>query len=339
MFNVYCLRVFGVLFYLFGNYEDNFVMAIHNRPFLHSMGRLYINSFNNKMKFDKLNQNKQLIKRKTAMKKNWLFNIIIIFGIFFISMIIDSCSTVPITGRRQLSLVSSSEMLSMSQTQYTTFLKSNKVVPATDKRTVMVKTVGKNIQAAVESYYRQKNLSLNGYSWEFNLVDSPEVNAWCMSGGKVVVYTGILPVAVNETGLAVVLSHEIAHAVAGHGEERMSQELIEQFGSAALSEILSSKPSETQQLWMGVFGLGAQYGALLPYSRLHESEADHIGLIFMAMAGYDPNEALTFWQRMAQQSKGQAPPEFMSTHPSDSSRIAKIKKELPEALKYYKKTN
>lgn len=226
----------------------------------------------------------------------------------------------------------------MSLTQYNDFLKSSKVVAATDKRTIIVKTVGKNIQTAVENYYRQKNLSLSGYSWEFNLVESKDVNAWCMSGGKVVVYTGILPVTVDDTGLAVVLSHEISHAIAGHGQERMSQELIAQFGSVALSEVLSQKPAETKQLWSSVFGVGVQYGALLPFSRLHENEADHLGLIFMAMAGYDPNQALTFWQRMAQQSQGQATPEFMSTHPSDQTRIANIRKELPEALTYYKKT-
>ncbi len=159
-----------------------------------------------------------------------------------------------------------------------------------------------------------------------------------MPGGKVVVYTGILPLTSNEVGLGVVMGHEIAHAVAGHGEERMSQELLAQFGGAALSQALSQKPQETQQLWMSVFGAGVQYGALLPFSRVQESEADHLGLIFMAMAGFDPNEALTFWQRMAQQNKGQAPPEFMSTHPSDESRIAKIREELPEASRYYKKS-
>jgi predicted Zn-dependent protease len=180
---------------------------------------------------------------------------------------------------------------------------------------------------------------LSNYSWEFNLVQNAEKNAWCMPGGKVVVYTGILPVTSNEAGLSVVLAHEISHAVAGHGDERMSQGLLAQLGGLALSQALSQKPQQTQQLWMTVFGVGVQYGALLPYSRLQESEADHLGLIFMSMAGYNPNEALMFWQRMAQQNNGQAPPEFMSTHPSDASRIAKIKEELPEAMRYYKGTN
>jgi predicted Zn-dependent protease len=228
-------------------------------------------------------------------------------------------------------------MLALSFQQYGDFMKSNKV-STNAAAAQMVKTVGTRIQHAVEQFMAQKNLSdrLNGYAWEFNLVESNEVNAWCMPGGKVVVYTGILPLTQNELGLAVVLGHEIAHAIAEHGGERMSQELVAQFGGAALSEVLKDKPAQTQQLWMTVFGVGVQYGALLPYSRTHESEADHLGLIFMGMAGYDPNAALEFWQRMAQASAGKAPPEFMSTHPSDQTRIDDIRKELPEALTYYK---
>lgn len=271
------------------------------------------------------------------IRKCWMHAFILIGMVAVSTFLFSACSTVPVTGRQQLSLVSSSEMLSMSTQQYDDFLKSNKVVPAGDSRTAMVQHVGRNIQAAVEQYFRQNNLSLNGYSWEFNLVDNKEANAWCMPGGKVVVYTGILPLTNNEIGLAVVMGHEIAHAVAGHGDERMSQGLLAQLGGAALSQALSQKPQETQQLWMTVFGVGVQYGALLPFSRVQEGEADRLGLIFMAMARYDPNEALGFWQRMAQQNKGQAPPEFMSTHPSDETRIAKIREELPEALRYYKK--
>ena len=249
----------------------------------------------------------------------------------------NACSTVPVTGRQQLSLVSSADMLSASNKEYGDFLKANKVVPAGDSRTAMVKRVGRKIQSSVEQYFRQNSLSLSGYAWEFNLIDDKEANAWCMPGGRVVVYTGMLPITRNEVGLAVVMGHEIAHAVAEHGEERMSQGLLAQLGGAALSQALSEKPQETQQLWMTVFGVGAQYGVLLPFSRTQESEADHLGLIFMAMAGYDPNQALTFWQHMAQQDKGQSPPQFMSTHPSDESRIATIREELPEALRYYKK--
>jgi predicted Zn-dependent protease len=228
-------------------------------------------------------------------------------------------------------------MLSLSTQQYGDFLKSNKV-SASAKDVQMVNTVGKRIQGAVEAYMAQNNMSdrLSGYKWEFNLVESDQVNAWCMPGGKVVVYTGILPVTKTDKGLAVVLGHEIAHAIADHGNERMSQGLIAQFGSTALGELIKDKPEATKSLWMSAFGVGAQYGVLLPFSRTQESEADHLGLIFMAMAGYDPNYSVEFWNRMAQMSAGKAPPEFLSDHPSDESRIAQIKEELPEALKYYK---
>lgn len=248
-----------------------------------------------------------------------------------------SCSTVPITGRRQLNLIPSGEMLSMSFQQYGEFLKSNKL-STNQEQTQMVKRVGGKIRQAVERYFAEKGLSdrLKDYQWEVNLVESDEVNAWCMPGGKIVVYTGILPVTKNETGLAVVMGHEVSHAIAEHGNERMSQGLLAQFGAVGLSVAMKDKPEETRNLWMTAYSVGAQYGALLPFSRTQESEADEIGLILMAMAGYNPNEAVTFWQRMSESSKGQKPPEFMSTHPSDETRIADIKKHLPEALQYYK---
>ncbi len=263
-----------------------------------------------------------------------------IFVLAFLGVtLFPSCSSVPVTGRRQLNLIPGGTMLSLSSQEYGDFLKGNKVVSGDDKQTQLVKKVGLKIQHAVEAYFQQNNLSdqLAGYNWEFNLVESKDVNAWCMPGGKVVVYTGILPVTQTEAGLAVVLGHEIAHAVAQHGNERMSQGLLAQFGGMALSQVLAEKPEETKQLYMTAFGLGAQFGVLLPFSRTQESEADHLGLIFMAMAGYDPNEAVTFWQRMAAQKKGEAPPEFMSTHPADETRIADIKQELQVAMKYYHK--
>ncbi len=254
-----------------------------------------------------------------------------------LSMFIMDCSTVPITGRRQLSLIPASEIMSTSFTQYDQFLKENKL--STDQQaTAMVKRAGKRIQNAVERYMSDNGMrdQLAGYKWEFNLIESKDVNAWCMPGGKVVVYSGILPVTKTEEGLAVVMGHEIAHAVAEHGNERMSQGLLANLGGMALQQALSSKPQQTQQLWMTAFGLGAQFGVLLPFSRTQESEADHLGLIFMAMAGYNPNEAVTFWERMAANKGGSAPPEFMSTHPADATRIAQIKEELPEAMRYYK---
>jgi len=261
-----------------------------------------------------------------------------IIALFVLSMLFYQCSTVPLTGRKQLSLIPSSQIQSMSYSEYSTFLKSNKL--STDQgNTQLVKNVGQNIQYAVERYFSQNKLSseLEGYKWEFNLIESPDVNAWCMPGGKVVVYTGILPITQDEIGLAVVMGHEIAHAIAKHGDERMSQGLVTQLGGLALEKALDSKPAATRSIYMTAFGLGAQIGVLLPFSRLHESEADKLGLIFMAMAGYDPNYAVPFWQRMAKLSTGAKPPEFLSTHPSDDTRISDIQKSLPEALKYYKK--
>lgn len=264
------------------------------------------------------------------------FIITLIKTLFLLTII--ACSTVPITGRRQLNIVPSSEILSMSYEQYDQFLKQNKVITNTPEAR-MVERVGQKIQRAVEKYFQQNGLSsrLAGYKWEFHLVDNKQVNAWCMPGGKVVVYTGILPITKNEVGLAVVLGHEIAHAVAEHGSERMSQGLMIQLGGVALSTALKSKPETTRNLFLTAFGVGAQVGVLLPYSRMHETEADHLGLIFMAMAGYNPKEAIDFWQRMANISKGKKPPEFLSTHPSDETRIENLKKFLPEALRYYKR--
>lgn len=261
-----------------------------------------------------------------------------LFALVLAAIIIYACTTVPLTGRQQLKLIPSSDMMAMSYQQYDQFLQENKK-STNQQQTAMVRRCGQRIQKAVETYFAQNNMSshLNGYNWEFNLVEDPQVNAWCMPGGKVVVYTGILPIAQNETGLAVVMGHEIAHAVAEHGSERMSQQMLAQLGGTALQVALQEKPQETQALWMTAYGVGSQLGALLPYSRLQESEADHLGLVFMAMAGYDPRAATGFWQRMAGQKGGQAPPEFLSTHPSDQTRIAKLNQLMPEALKYYKK--
>jgi len=259
-------------------------------------------------------------------------------ALIVLCIVFQACTVVPLTGRKQLSLVQESEMISMSLTSYSDFMKQNPL--STDKaNTAIVKEVGKNISAAVIKYFADNSMSdrLDGYQWEFNLVKNDTTpNAWCMPGGKVVVYSGILPYTKDKNGLAVVLSHEIAHAVARHGNERMSQELLVQYGGVALSELLKNKPAQTQSIFNSAYGIGAQYGVLLPYSRDHELEADKLGLIFMAMAGYDPQTAIAFWQRMSAMS-GNAPLEFMSTHPSDATRINKIQAAIPEALKYYKK--
>ena len=254
------------------------------------------------------------------------------------AFIILACSTVPITGRKQLNIIPAGTMQSMSYSEYSTFMQSNKL-SSNSSNVDMVRRVGNGIRGAVERYFAQKGLSdqLKGYAWEFNLIESPEVNAWCMPGGKVVVYTGILPVTQSEAGLAVVMGHEVAHAIAEHGSERMSQGLVTQLGGMALSEALANKPAETRALYMTAFGLGTQVGVLLPFSRTHESEADRLGLVFMAMAGYNPNEAVAFWQRMAAGKTGGSPPEFLSTHPSDKTRISDIQKHMAEALQYYNK--
>jgi len=250
-------------------------------------------------------------------------------------ILFSGCGSVPVTGRKQLSLVSNDEVLSLSLQQYGEFIKSAPI--STDKaNTALVQKVGRNIAAAVETYLRNNGYAneLSSYSWEFNLVKSADVNAFCMPGGKIVVYEGILPYTQNETGLAVVLGHEVAHAVAKHANERMSNQMATQYGTAALGTALGGTSAVTQKVAATALGLGTQYGILLPYSRKQELEADQLGLIFMAMAGYDPSMASAFWQRMSQQ--GGSTPEFMSTHPSDATRIKQIEKDLPEALKYYK---
>ncbi len=248
-----------------------------------------------------------------------------------------SCATVPITGRKQLSLISNSEIFPMSYDNYRTVLDSSRL-SGNQQWASWVAGVGEKIQGAVESYMAQNNASqyLDGYDWEFKLIDENVVNAWCMPGGKVAFYTGIMPICQDETGVAVVMGHEVAHAIANHGRERMSQGLVQQMGGVALQVALADKPAETQGLFMTAYGVGTSVGAILPFSRLHESEADKMGLIFMAMAGYDPREAPKFWERMASQSKGEAPPEFLSTHPAHETRINDLNAQIPEAMKYYK---
>jgi predicted Zn-dependent protease len=246
-----------------------------------------------------------------------------------------ACSTVPITGRRQLSLVSDTEMNTMAATEYQKVLASSQVV-SSGEQAAMVKRVGQRIQQAVETYFRQQNAQaqLEGYAWEFNLINDKQENAWCMPGGKVAVYTGILPITQDENGLAVVMGHEIAHAVAKHSSERMSQQMAAQGLGGVLSASAGQNPTATQNVFLQVVGAGSQLG-LLKYGRSQESEADRLGLIFMAMAGYNPDGAVQFWQRMDAREGQASPPEFLSTHPSNGTRIADIQRDLPEARKYY----
>lgn len=251
------------------------------------------------------------------------------------SLLFSSCGSVPVTGRKQLNLVSNQEVLTISLQQYQQFIKSAPI--SNDKKnTALVQKVGRNIANAVETYLKNNGYAdeLSSYAWEFNLVKSSDVNAFCMPGGKIVVYEGILPYTQDETGLAVVLGHEVAHAVAKHANERMSQQMMTEYGTAAIGTALGGTSAGVQQAAAAAIGLGSQYGILLPYSRKQELEADKLGLIFMAMAGYNPSQAAAFWTRMSQQ--GSSTPEFMSTHPSDNTRIQQIEKDLPEAMKYYK---
>lgn len=249
-----------------------------------------------------------------------------------------ACTNVPITGRKQLILLPEGQMLEMGVTSYQQFLTENKSkVEATGKDVELVKKVGQRIAAAVELYLNENNMAdkAKSFKWEFNVIDENVANAWCMPGGKVVVYTGILPITKDEAGLAVVMGHEIAHAVANHGNERMSQGMLQELGFSVLDAAMSEKPEQTKNIFLSAYGLSSQMFGVLPFSRLHESEADKLGLIFMAMAGYQPSESVGFWERMAKVG-GESPPEFMSTHPSNETRISKIKEYLPEAEKYFK---
>jgi predicted Zn-dependent protease len=271
-----------------------------------------------------------LQKRQDKIMKN-----ILLFTL--IASLLTGCLLNLVTGRKQLSLVNESELQLMATSQYNAFLEESKVLNS-GKEANMVDRVGGKIANAITMFYTNKGDAavLDGYTWEFNTVESKDVNAWCMPGGKVVVYTGILPVTQTENGLAIVMGHEIAHAVAKHGNERMSQAMVQQLGGMALQVAIVNEPQKTQDLFMTSFGIGSQLGAILPWSRQQETEADKYGLIFAAMAGYDPREAIPFWQRMAAASGG-SPPEFLSTHPADETRIKNLNKFMPEALKYYNK--
>lgn len=252
-------------------------------------------------------------------------------------VLLIGCSTVPITGRRQLSFIPQSQLIASSAEGYHQLLSESKISDDAQK-TQMVVNVGSKIASSAEQFMRENGMEkeLENYHWEFNLIqDDKTVNAFCMPGGKIAVYTGILPVTQDENGLAVVLGHEVAHALANHGGERMSQLMIVQIGATTLSTALSQQPEQTKNLLLQAYGAGANVGVVLPYSRSHESEADHIGLILMARAGYDPRTAIPFWQRM-NNLPGERPPEFLSTHPAPEKRIEDIHNEIPEAMNYYK---
>lgn len=254
--------------------------------------------------------------------------------LFLVGMVVltISCAKNPFTGKSSLNFVSNSELFPSSFQQYGQFIKENKVISGTTdaKR---VETVGMKIKVAAEKYLNANGYPgyLKDYQWEYKLVESKDVNAWCMPGGKIVVYSGILPITKDDAGLATVMGHEVSHALANHGAQRMSAAQLQQIGAVGVAVATGNKSQETQQIWQQAYGLGSQFGGMLPFSRSHESEADMIGLTLMAIAGYNPDIAVAFWERMAAKSGGTASPEFMSTHPSDATRIAQIKSLIPQA--------
>jgi len=260
------------------------------------------------------------------MKKNIVF--------VLIAFLFVECSTVPITGRKRVNFVSDAQVLPASFAQYTSFLKENKV-SSNRVMSNQIKSVGKNISAAVDRFMRANNMSseANSYKWEFNLIEDKTVNAWCMPGGKVVFYTGIMPICDNKDGVAAVMGHEVAHAFAKHGQERMSQGQLQQLGGLAVALGTVDKDSKTQQMWNTAFGVGSGLG-MLKFSRVHEQEADRLGLVFMLMAGYDGREAAEVWVRMSASSGGKTQPVILSTHPSSASRIQDLRTYLPIAQKY-----
>lgn len=248
------------------------------------------------------------------------------------SSLFVSCAKNPFTGKNTLNFVSNSELFPTSFQQYGTFLKDNKVISGT-KDAKRVEIVGMKIKAAAEKYLNANGYKdyLKDYAWEYKLVESKEVNAWCLPGGKIVFYSAILPICKDDAGMATVMGHEVAHALANHGAQRMSAGILQQAGAGVVGIALDSKTEQDKQIWMTAYGAVTQYGGMLPFSRSHESEGDKIGLILMAIAGYDPSTAIGFWERMSANSGGGAPPEFLSTHPSDATRIAKLKSLIPEA--------
>ena len=250
----------------------------------------------------------------------------------FVAAAMIGCATNPVTGKKNLNFVSNSELFPTSFQQYNTFLTENKVITGTAdaKR---VEAVGMRIKAAAEKYltYLGQSQYLKDYRWEYKLVDNKEVNAWCMPGGKIVVYSGILPITQDEAGLATVMGHEVSHALANHGAQRMSAAQLQQIGSVALDAATSGKSDATRSIFAQAYGVGSEVGVMLPFSRSNESEADKIGLTLMAIAGYNPDDAIAFWSRMSAKSGAAGTPEFMSTHPSDATRIANLKSLIPEA--------
>ena len=256
---------------------------------------------------------------------------IILSSIAIITVII-SCATNPFTGQKTMALVPDSEIFPSAFAQYGQFLSENKVITGT-KDAIRVENVGTKIKVASERWLNANGHQgyLDNYKWDYKLVESKDVNAWCMPGGKIVVYSGILPIAKDDAGLAAILGHEVSHALANHGQQRMSAGMLQQLGGVAVGVAVGNKSPETQQMIMQAYGVGTEVGGMLPFSRSHETEADKIGLTLMAIAGYNPENAVALWERMSANSKGNAPAEIMSTHPADATRIAALRALIPGA--------
>jgi predicted Zn-dependent protease len=257
-----------------------------------------------------------------------------IFTFLFLVLLIFSCTRVPVTNRKQLNLLPEDQLIGMSDSAYKAFLDTNIVLKDNDSRVVQVRRVGNRIKEKVEKYFADHKMMdrLKGFAWEFNVVQDKTINAWCMPGGKVVVYTGILGLCTDDTLLSVVMGHEISHALARHGNERMSQQMALYGLGQTLSVMMGTEASKGSQIFLQAYGIASALGSL-KYSRQHETEADKLGLIFMYMAGYNPEKAILFWEKMSAQS-GANVPEILSTHPSDETRIADITAFLPEIKKY-----
>jgi len=269
------------------------------------------------------------------MKKNLLFKGFPVFIVLI--LLITSCAKVPITGRRQVSFLPEGMLVSMALTSYQEFMTENPPLPASDQRVQAVRRVGNRISQAVNQYLVDNGEAarVQAFQWEFNVVANDAVNAWAMPGGKIMFYTGIFPITQNDEGIAVVMAHEIAHAVARHGNERMSQQLLLAVGAAGIDAALNEKNETTRNIFLMTYGVGGQLGSLA-YSRRHEYEADQLGMIFMAMAGYNPAATVAFWEKMQGMASGAEPPQFLSTHPNSASRIKAARDFVPEAMKYYK---
>lgn len=241
-----------------------------------------------------------------------------------------SCATNPFTGKKTMAFVSNDSLFPAAFQQYNSFLSENKVITGT-KDADMIKRVGERIAVAAERWLNANGYQgyLKDYKWEYNLVDDKTVNAWCMPGGKIVFYTGILPIAQNETGVAIIMGHEVAHALANHGQQRMSAAYIQQ--GLAIAGNVAIQDEQSRNIFNQSYGVGSNVLGMLPFSRAHETEADRIGLILSALAGYNPDEGAELWKRMAAASGGQAPPEFFSTHPANETRIKELQQLAPKA--------